>query len=80
MRQFPKYLKVMPTFMGLVPSDLLSIGTALFIGMILGWGTIPTLGLAIIFVGFMKLINRYVDVVGFVLPRKTDLYISKRRP
>lgn len=80
MRQFPKYLKVMPTFMGLVPGDLLSIGTALFIGMILGWGTISTLGLAIIFVGFMKLINRYVDVVGFVLPRKTDFYISERKP
>jgi hypothetical protein len=80
MRQFPKYLKVMPTFMGLVPADLLSIGSALFIGMILGWGMIPTLGLAIILVGVMKVIRRYVDFVGFLLPRKRELYINVRKP
>jgi len=76
MRKFPKFLKVMPTFYGLVPLDLVGLGIGLFISMLLGLSSIAALVVSGVIMGSLKIVRRYFDVVGFLLPRKKEIRLK----
>lgn len=76
MRTYPKYLKTMPSFLGLFPSDLFGIAVALILSSIFGFSQVWTLLIAIVLVGLGKAMRRYVDIVGLMLPWKKTIYIK----
>ena len=76
MRTYPKYLKTMPSFFGLMPTDLIALGIGLLISILFSIPSLWTLIISMLLIGSFKLICRYVDVVGLILPSKKTHYIK----
>ncbi len=76
MRRYPKFLKTMPSFYGLVPADLLGLGCGLFLSMVLNLTPIVALILSAVLMGSLKLIRHYFDLVGFLMPTKRELKLK----
>lgn len=73
MRTYPKFLKSMPTFLGLSPVDLIGLGLGLFMSLILGLTPITSFVVAMSLMTVSKMVRTYFDVVGFLLPQSKRL-------
>lgn len=76
MRRYPKFLKTMPSFYGLVPADLMGLGIGLFISMVLNLAPILALALSAGLMGGLKFVRHYFDLVGFLMPSKSELSLK----
>lgn len=77
MKRYPKFLKALPEFYGLNFIDLGLVLVGLYVGLILNLPPLITIILLSAFVGASKIIRKYVDVVGFLSPRKMRVEIKQ---
>jgi len=75
MKRYPKFLKALPEFYGLNFMDLGLLMLGLYAGLIINLPPLVTIGLIGILIGASKIIRKYVDVVGFLSPRKVKVEI-----
>ena len=78
MKRYPKFLKVLPEFYGLNFIDIGLVMAGLYGGLILKFSPLVTIALVGVFIGASKTIRKYVDVVGFLLPRKPRVQIKEQ--
>lgn len=76
MRTFPKFLKAMPTFYGLVPVDLIGLAVGLCVSMIFELSPLLALILSGGLIGCSKWIRSRFDFVGFLVPSKKQITLK----
>lgn len=76
MKRYPKFLKALPEFYGLNFMDLGLVMVGLYGGLILNLPPLVTICLLGVLIGISKIIRKYVDLVGFLSPRKLRVEIK----
>ena len=75
MKKYPKFLKSLPEFYGLGFPDLGILMAMLYFSMLFNLRPV----ISIVFSGFsilgFKFIRRNMDLVGWMLPRKKDIFL-----
>ncbi|HAZ13897.1 MAG: hypothetical protein A2X86_12970 [Bdellovibrionales bacterium GWA2_49_15] len=73
MRRYSQFLTSNPTLFGLNPYDLLIIGISVQCSLLFNWEAVFTLIFCPLAILLGKLIQKYIDVTGFILGfRRTD--------
>ncbi|MBY0515346.1 MAG: hypothetical protein K2P81_00455 [Bacteriovoracaceae bacterium] len=78
MKRYPKFLKVLPEFYGLNFIDIGLVMVGLYGGLILKFPPLVTILFVGVLIGASKTIRKYVDVVGFLSPRKVRVEIKEQ--
>lgn len=76
MRRNPKFLKALPEFYGLGFVDLGVLMVGLWMSMILNLNPIISIIICGLGVIASKIIRKYFDLVGWLLPRKKEVFLS----
>lgn len=76
MRRNPKFLKALPEFYGLGFVDLGVLMAGLWISMILNLNPLIAIILCGLGVIASKFMRKYFDLVGWLLPRKKEVFLS----
>jgi hypothetical protein len=77
MRTYPKFLKTMPMFCGLAPADLLVLGGALFVSLVLDLTPLKALLLSGGMMVLSKIIRTNFDLAGWLMPSYRSLRIKE---
>ena len=76
MRRNPKFLKALPEFYGLGFVDLGVLMVGLWMSMIFNLNPLISILLCGLGVFVSKLVRKYFDLVGWLLPRKKEVFLS----
>jgi hypothetical protein len=76
MRRNPKFLKALPEFYGLGFVDLGFLMAGLWVAMILNLNPLISIFLCGVGVVSSKLVRKYFDLIGWLLPRKKEVFLS----
>lgn len=76
MRRNPKFLKALPEFYGLGFVDLGVLMVGLWMSMILNLNPLISILLCGLGVFVSKFVRKYFDLVGWLLPRKKEVFLS----
>ena len=76
MRRNPKFLKALPEFYGLGFADLGVLMVGLWISMILNLNPLISILLCGLGVLTSKVLRKYFDLIGWLLPRKKEVFLS----
>lgn len=76
MRKFPKFLKAMPEFYGLNFYDLGVLMVMLYLSMIFNLNALVSVALCGLSIIGMKVIRANFDFKGWLLPRKSEVYLK----
>jgi hypothetical protein len=77
MKEYPKFLKSMPSFLGFNPRDFILIGVALVVALLFKLPPFYPLLLAVLFSFGWKFMAKRIDLVGFFLPRSRRITIRR---
>lgn len=77
MREYPKFLKSMPSFLGFNPKDFIIIGCALVVSILFKWSPFIPLCLAVFISFAWKFLAKRFDLIGFFLPRTQKIVIRR---
>ena len=76
MKRYPKFMKTLPEFYGLGFVDLGVLLVGLYLAMILNLNPLVSVVLCGLGVGVSKLVRKYFDFIGWLLPRKKEVFIA----
>lgn len=77
MTRFPKFLKTAPEVYGLSTYEIGALIFALYFAMIFNFSSVKSLCICVAFIGFVKLVKKYIDIKGFLAPRIKKIDLSK---
>jgi uncharacterized membrane-anchored protein YitT (DUF2179 family) len=79
MREYPKFLKAMPSFLGFGPKDFVIIGIALVVAILFRLPPFYPLLLAVLASFSWKFLAKRFDLLGFLLPRSSSMVIRRSK-
>lgn len=79
MRKIPKFLKTLPEVYGLGIHELAVLLVVLHFSMVFNLNSLVSIALAGICMAAMKVVRRNFDFVGFLLPRKKEIFVTDVR-
>ena len=75
MRQYPRFLNSMPVFLGISFPEVGIILISLWLCLILSCPSYYALIFSLIGILISKIIRKNFDLIGFVVPRKKELFL-----
>jgi len=76
-KEYPKFLKSMPSFLGFNPKDFIIIGVALVLALLFKLPPFYPLLLAVLISFGWKFLAKRIDLVGFFMPRFQRIVIRR---
>jgi hypothetical protein len=76
MRRYPKFMKALPEFYGLSFVDLGFLMAGLYLSMMLNLNPLFSIVLCSLGVIISKIVRKYFDFTGWLLPRKKEVFIA----
>ena len=75
-RHYPKFLKLLPETMGIGFHELFFIIFVLLFSAFLELRPVSNIVLILLGIVFIKIVKKYFDFVGWLLPKKKQLFIT----
>lgn len=75
-KRYPKFMKTLPEFYGLGFVDLGVLLVGLYLAMMLNLTPLVSVFLCSAGVGLSKMFCKYFDLVGWLLPKKKEVFIA----
>ena len=76
MKKYHRFLNAMPEFLGISFPEVGIILASLWLCLIFGFPSYYAIIFVVVGIGTSKIIKRYFDFVGFLVPRKNQIYLK----